>query len=77
MRSEPATEQQDQHPGPAEWKAGASAVVSVKFVLTAETGREKMGKLIQTGAGFYQNAHLKLLVNRIRSSFCRWRKNVN
>lgn len=71
MRSEPATEPQDQHPGPAEWKAGASAVVSVKSVLTAETGREKKRTLIQTGAGFYQNAHLKLLVNRIRPSL--WR----
>lgn len=40
MRSEPAAEQQDQHPGPAEWRAEASAVVSVRSVLTAETGRE-------------------------------------
>lgn len=37
----PATEPQDQHPRPVGWKAGASAVGSVRFVLAAEAGREK------------------------------------
>lgn len=44
MRSEPAAEPPAQHPGPAGWKAGASAAVSVRSVLAAETGREK-GKI--------------------------------
>lgn len=41
MRSGPATEPRGQHPGPAGWRAAASAAVSAGFVLTAETGREK------------------------------------
>lgn len=55
---EPATEQQDQHPGPAGSKAVASAAVSVTSVLTVEAG----GRRYKTQMSFvHKSLHLEFL----------------
>lgn len=51
----PATEPQDQHPRPVGWKAGASAVGSVRFVLAAEAGRKKKKSQIFFGYWVFMN----------------------